>query len=255
MDNHELILIIDANESYAKELSRFAAAQGGFYDSAYASDGEEGFRLFTVLRPDVIILDAIMPVLDGMGFLRKLNAAALPKKPVIIMSTQTPLTNLLETAARYGVDYFMIKPQSHKNVCEAARDLLTGARAAAADNAAAELEKTVTQYLRSLGMPAHLDGYRYMRSAMIMMLDDPELISPITKRLYPMIAQKYNTTNCCVERALRHAIGVSWQRGSRRLLSDIFGYTSEDVSYRPTNAEYIAMVSDDFRMKFKYDML
>lgn len=254
MDKRELILVIDADNGYAKELAQYAREHGGFFDAAYASDGEEGFRLLTMLRPDIVILDAIMPVLDGMGVLRRLKAAELPKKPVIIMSARAQLTNMLEAAAGYGVDYFMIKPQSHEAVCDTAHDLLNGTAAAQASSAP-ELEKTVTLYLRGLGMPAHLDGYRYMRSAIMLTMDQPELISPITKRLYPMIAQKYNTTNCCVERALRHAIGVSWRRGSRKLLADIFGYTAEDSSYRPTNAEYIAMTSDDFRMKFKYSML
>ena len=255
MNKHKMILIVDSDEAYARELSQYARVSGGFFDSAYACDGEEGLRLLTVLRPDVVILDAVMPVLDGMGFLRRLSSLGFKKKPVIIMNARAHFANIIETASGYGMDYFMIKPQQHKCVCETAHDLMTDTVPASAAPQGNELERSVTLYLRGLGMPAHLDGYRYMRFAIMKTIAQPELISPITKRLYPMIAQNFRTTKCCVERAIRHAIGVSWNRGSRKLLSDIFGYTAEDSRYRPTNAEYIAMTADDFRMKFKYNML
>ena len=255
MNKHELILIVDSDEAYARELSQYARVSGGFFDSAYACDGEEGFRLLTLLRPDVVILDAVMPVLDGMGFLRRLSALRIEKKPVVIMSARAQLASIIETASGYGMDYFMLKPQPHNCVCETAHDLLSDTVPTQDAPQGNELERSVTMYLRGLGMPAHLDGYRYMRFAIMKTIAQPELISPITKRLYPMIAEKFRTSKCCVERAIRHAISVSWDRGSRKLLSDIFGYTSEDSRYRPTNAEYIAMTADDFRMKFKYNML
>ena len=156
------------------------------------------------------------------------------------------LTNMLEAAAGNGVDCFMIKPKSRGNF----RDT-----AASTGEKGSELEKSISAYLRGLGMPAHLNGYRYMRSALMLAVDDPAVISPITKSLYPSIAEIFRTSKSCVERALRHAIAVSWQRGSRKLLSDIFGYNCDDTPYRPTNAEFIAMTADDFRMKYKYGML
>ena len=153
------------------------------------------------------------------------------------------LTNMLEAAAGSGADCYMIKPKIRGSVSDTA------------DKKGSELEKSISAYLRGLGMPAHLNGYRYMRSILMLAVDDPAVISPITKSLYPSIAEIFRTSKSCVERALRHAIAVSWQRGSRKLLSDIFGYSSDDTPYRPTNAEFIAMTADDFRMKYKYGML
>ena len=164
------------------------------------------------------------------------------------------LAKMVEAATGYGVDYFMIKRQSNRSACNAVREPLPDSARSAAEKDS-ELEKSIAAYLRGLGMPAHLNGYRYMRSALMLAVDDPAVISPITKSLYPAIAKMFMTSKSCVERALRHAIAVSWQRGSSKLLSDIFGYNCDDTPYRPTNAEFIAMTSDDFRMKYKYDML
>lgn len=247
------MLVIDSDTDHARMLARYAVKHGGFYDSAFASDGAEGLRLIKTLSPDVIILDAVLPTLDGIGVLRSITAQAM-EKPLIIMLIQAQLSKMFEAAAGYGVDYFMIKPQSHKSICDAAHDLLSGG-AGSTDTKNSELEKSVAAYLRGLGMPAHLNGYRYMRSALMLAADDPAVLSPITKSLYPSIAKMFRTSKSCVERALRHAIAVSWQRGNRKLLSDIFGYNCDDTPYRPTNAEFIAMTSDDFRMKYKYDML
>ncbi len=253
MEERRMMFVIDSDADHARMLARYAVRHGGFYDSAFASDGAEGLRLIKALSPDVIILDSVLPTLDGIGVLRRI-AAQTTERPVIIMLMQIQLAKMFEAAAGYGVDYFMIKPQSHRSICDAAHDLLSGGERSAEEKGS-ELEKSIAEYLRGLGMPAHLNGYRYMRSALMLAVDDPAMISPITKNLYPAIAKMFRTSKSCVERALRHAIAVSWQRGSRKLLSDIFGYNYDDTPYRPTNAEFIAMTSDDFRMKYKYDML
>ncbi len=253
MEHRKMMLVIDSDPHYARALARYAVDSDSFYDSAFAADGAEGLRLIRALSPDVIILDSVLPSLDGIGVLRRIAENA-SEKPVIIMLMHAQPAKMFEAAARYGVDYFMIKPQSCRSICDAARDLLTGS-AAPGEEKDTGLEKSIAAYLRGLGMPAHLNGYRYMRSALMLTVDDPAVISPITKSLYPAIAKMFRTSKSCVERALRHAIAVSWQRGSRKLLSDIFGYNYDDTPYRPTNSEFIAMISDDFRMKYKYDML
>lgn len=251
-----LILVIDSNEKYAKELAAYSKDNGFFYDSAYALNGEEGFELFTILLPDVVVLDYMMPVLDGIGFLRKLKFSGIKKKPVIIMNSHSNITSMISAAVQYGVDYFMIKPQPFEDMCSTARELLNGAaESVEAKEEKNDLEKSVTMFLRTLGMPAHLDGYKYMRSAILFTLNDPGVISPITKKLYPMIAEMYKTNKSCVERALRHAIEVSWQRGNKKLIHDIFGYSCDSSLSRPTNAEYIAMAADDLRLRIKHGML
>lgn len=253
------MLIIDDDEKYAAELTSHARLCGDFLDVSYALDGEEGFRMFQLLKPDIIILDAVMPKLDGIGFLRRLKNFSNKKKPVIIMNSHSQLTSLLRTAAEYGIDYFMVKPQSYREICRTVYDFTAESEAAdnnISDSKTDELEKNVTLFLRKLGIPAHLSGYRYIRSAIMMTSNDLSLLSPITKKLYPMIADTYKTTKCCVERAMRHAIGVSWKRGNKKLLNDIFGYSSDNHSIeRPTNSEYLAMAVDDFRLRVKHGML
>ncbi len=259
MDKGISILVVDDDEQYAKELVSYAKTCGDFFEAEYALNGIEGCHMVMLMRPDIIILDTIMPLLDGIGFLRRLKGCGLQKKPLIIMNSFSQLTNLMGTAAAYGVDYFMIKPQSCRGICETALDLYNSAphsdvtRAARKDSD--ELEKNITLFMRGLGVPAHLDGYRYMRSALMLTVKDVTMLTPITKKLYPAIAQIYNTNKGCVERAMRHAIDVSWTRGNKKLLNDIFGYCTEnsDMS-RPTNSEYIAMASDDLRLRLKHGM-
>ena len=260
MDNRKSMLVIDDDEAYAAGLTSYARLCGGFLDVSYALNGEEGFRMFQLLNPDIVILDAVMPKLDGIGFLRKLKNHK--KKPVIIMNSHSQLTSLLRAASEYGIDYFMIKPQSYQEICRTVQDFTVATDVTdvsddtSPDDKADELEKNVTLFLRKLGIPAHLDGYRYIRSAIMMTTGDLSLLSPITKKLYPMLADAYKTNKCCVERAMRHAIGVSWKRGNKKLLNDIFGY-SPDISamQRPTNSEYLAMTVDDFRLRLKHGML
>lgn len=253
------MLVVDDDEKYAAELTSHARLCGDFLDASYALDGEEGLRMFQLLKPDIIILDAVMPKLDGIGFLRKLKNCGCKKKPVIIMNSHSRLTSLLHAAAEYGIDYFMIKPQSYREICRTVYDLTAGSETSdnnVSDSKTDDMEKHVTLFLRKLGIPAHLNGYHYIRSAIMMTSDDLSLLSPITKKLYPMIADTYKTTKCCVERAMRHAIGVSWKRGNKKLLNDIFGYSSDNRSIdRPTNSEYLAMAVDDFRLRLKHGMI
>lgn len=196
-----------------------------------------------------------MPKLDGIGFLRRLKNEYRETKPVIIMNSDSSLQSMLQAAAGYGVDYFMLKPQHFESICETARDLSadTVSTAVHEEKEKNSLEENVTRFLRVLGITANLNGYRYMRSAIMMTMNDFGLLSPITKKLYPSLAQEYHTNKYCVERSLRHAISVSWQKGNKKLLNDIFGYSPDNSNLgRPTNSEYIAMAADDFRLRLKH---
>ena len=246
------LLIIDPDERFAASVADHSKKSGLFYDSSYSTNGEEGYKLISILEPDVLIIEALIPVLDGIGILRRLYSDSIKKRPVIIINTSTHLPGLLSAAAKYGADYFMIKPQTPENICITAHDLLKGLNLSVQTTEnKTDTEEQITVFLKSLGMPAHLDGYKYMRSAVLYTIDDPGMISPITKRLYPALAEKYNTSKSCIERAMRHAIEVSWQRGNKKLISDIFGYDRDSLISRPTNAEYIAMTSDELRMILK----
>ncbi len=257
MNERISVLVVDDDEKYDKELVSYIKGRSEhFLDAAYAVDGEEGLEVAKLIHPDVIILDQLMPRLDGIGFLRRLRYVCHDHKPIIIMNSVSRLTGMLRTAAEYGMSYYMVKPQLCSEICDTIIDLYRGRSAAEPPKRGGgdKLEAGVTAYLRHLGVPAHLTGYKYMRSALMMTIKDISLLTPITKKLYPMIADKYGTNNSCVERAMRHAIGVSWERGDKKLLNDIFGYSSESgmMHHRPTNSEYIAMAADDFRLKMKY---
>ncbi len=256
MEKDISILVIDDDTAYAKGLAEYARSCGRFLDAAYACDGLSGLELLATLDTDVIVLDSIMPRLDGIGFLRRLRDSGYEKKPVIIMNMESSFNGLIHAAAEYGVDYFMIKPQKFSEVCETAYDLCTASVRQKTETAADPTDKSVGMFLKSLGIPAHLSGYRYIRAAILMTAQDAQLLMPITKKLYPTIAERYGTTKSCVERAIRHAISVSWSRGNKKLITDIFGYSSDNKSIpHPTNAEYIAMASDDFRLRIKHNMI
>ncbi|MGN0162962.1 MAG: sporulation transcription factor Spo0A [Candidatus Ornithomonoglobus sp.] len=257
MKNKISVLVVDDDEKYVKELVSYMKTCGDFMDAEYALDGEEGLEMALITRPDAIVLDAVMPRLDGIGFLRKLNAAKPERMPVIVMNSASQMSSMLNTAIHYGVNYFMVKPQSCSDICDTIFDLLSSDKEARLSEHKKQeemsLEENVTSFLRCLGMPAHLSGYRYIRSALIRTTNDISLLNPITQKLYPVIAKEFNTSDSCVERAMRHAIEVSWKRGNKKLLNDIFGYGPDTSGTRhPTNSEYIAMAADDFRLRMKY---
>lgn len=252
------ILIIDDDEKYAKEFVSYAKTQEYILAADCSPDGETGIDMLVMTSPDVIVLDSFMPRLDGLGFLRKMKTLNLKTKPIIIMNSEANFSTIINTALQNGVDYFMLKPQRNSEICQIAYDLFSSDAPHPPINSEQKfnLEKSITVFLHGLGMPSHLDGYKYMRYAMIKTIDNADLLNPITKKLYPMIAENFHTTKECVERAIRHAISVSWQRGNKKQIKDIFGYTVDTSgSRRPTNSEYIAMASDDFRLRLHHGML
>lgn len=256
MKNEISVMVVDDCESYARRLDKSVSLREGLTSVGYALNGREGLEMAAMMQPDAIVLDMLMPELDGMAFLRRLGSIGLQQKPIVIVNSFSKLTSMVETAERAGADYFMVKPQPDDTVCDTIIDLAGGTKKKVAEREEEySLETSVSYFLRALGVPANLDGYKYMRSAIIYASMDMSLLDPITKKLYPMIADKYSTSGGCVERSMRHAISVSWQRGNKKMMNDIFGYTIDDRRRRPTNSEYIAMAADDFRIRCKYGML
>lgn len=256
MKSNLSVLVVDDDEVYAKDISSYINAQDGLISAGYALNGLEAFEMTSITRPDAILLDILMPSLDGIGFLRRLEASVSKNKPIIIIMSQSSMPSLINSVMSRGADYFMLKPQPYSVVCDTIRDLkYTDSKIKTTESSHTEkksMERSVSIFLRSLGIPAHLDGYKYIRDAIILAINDMGLLSPITKKLYPMIAEHYGTSKSCVERAIRHAISVSWVRGNKNMFNDIFGYSADDIARRPTNSEYIAMAADDFRLRFKY---
>lgn len=257
MDKNITLIVIDSDEKYADNLCKCAKEHDGFLDAQYALNGREGFELVRLIRPDVVIIDFLMPVLDAMGFLRLMKNEYKDKKPFIIINSLTIPRAMLATAAENGADYFMIKPQPMEEVCDTIVTVMgkEDVQKRIFDESESDLEIKITRFMHCMGIPAHLNGYKYIRSSLKLALENFGTIMPITKNLYPQLAKEYNKTPYCIERAIRHAIKVSWDRGNKKIINDIFGY-SPDTPYMgcPTNSEYIAMAADDLKMRIKHNI-
>lgn len=257
MTNSLSILIIDDDAVYAKELAYYLKGCEGILEAEIANNGAEGIEMAKIMKPDVVVLDAFMPVLDGIGFLKRFSTLQISKKPIIIMNSVSQMNILIERAIKYGANYFMIKPQPYREVYSTIWDLLNYTQPEPLIIPQKEsTEKIIANHLKQLGVPAHIIGYKYIKMALSLAIEDINVLNPITKKLYPQIAIAYSTSKSCVERAIRHAITKSWSQGNQSLIRSIFGYCAKDSGInRPTNSEYIAMVADDLNMRIKHNKL
>ncbi|MCH5210967.1 MAG: sporulation transcription factor Spo0A [Oscillospiraceae bacterium] len=257
------VLIADDNEKLTTELSEHIKAESDMSLAAMSYDGEETYKLILETNPDVVILDLVMPKLDGIGVIKKLQNVPLPKRPKIIVYSISSSAIEMAAAVGHGVSYCLMKPQSSERICEVIRDISVQLKPAAitigervissptAKEEEADLETVVTDFIHELGVPAHIKGYQYIRSAIMMVVENMDLLNFITKQLYPEIAKAYNTTASRVERAIRHSIEVAWTRGKPEIMNEIFGYTIHTGKGKPTNSEFIAMVADRIRLTLK----
>lgn len=258
MKNSISVLIADDNNELAQELADYIATVADMKVCAIASNGKEAFSLILETKPDVILLDMVMPELDGIGVLKKLKNVHLDKKPVVIVHSISTLARTIEAALTLGADYYLLKPQSCERICETIKEFTAVqipdteiSQNTASKNISCDLETIVTDFIHELGVPAHIKGYQYIRSAIMMVVDNMDLLNFITKQLYPDIAKAYNTTASRVERAIRHSIEVAWSRGKPETMNNIFGYTIHTGKGKPTNSEFIAMVADRIRLQMK----
>lgn len=257
MDKRITALVIDSDVNYSRELTAYIKSRDEFLDAEYATNGNTGYQMMRAIKPDVIIMDFLVAGLDAIGFLRMLKGETQVPRPAVIINSVAMLSSMVNTATEYGADYIMAKPQPCSEVCNTVIDLMEGGAVHSTPDVCTDesTEVRISRFLHYMGVPAHLNGYKYIRSALKQGVDDLGSIIPITRKLYPALAKEYNKSPECIERAIRHAIKVSWERGNKKIIHDIFGY-SADTSYYgcPTNSEYIAMIADDLRMRMKYDM-
>ena len=257
------VLIADDSKEFTEKVKKHLQTQNGIQVIDTVEDGVTAYETICLTRPDVVILDLVMPTLDGIGILTKLSRTSLDKKPVIIMVSAFFDDNIIAKAATLGVSYYMAKPvdlesltQRIKLFVDAAHmeNALSGggnkkANILMQDNG--DLETMVSNIIKILGIPAHVKGYQFVRDAIMWAVEDMEVINAVTKELYPGIAKKYSTTSSRVERAIRHAIEISWQRGDVDTINMVFGYTVQMNRGKPTNSEYIAMIADKLRLQLK----
>lgn len=256
MDKKITLLIIDKDETYAKNLSGFAKSHPAFFDATYISTGVNVFETIEIIHPTVIITDFLIPGLDLIGFLRRLKQNYGEQKPLVIINSLAITTGMMQSAAGHGADYFMVKPQPYEEICNTIADLTdTGTTPITQSPDEDNIDIKITHFLHSMGVPAHLNGYNYIRSSLKLAIDDITTLDPITRKLYPMVAEKYNKSPQCIERSIRHAIKVSWDRGNKKVIYDIFGISPENRYHTyPTNSEYIAMLADDLRLRLKHNI-
>ena len=270
------IVVMDDNLQFVSVLENYLQEKSDIQVVGTASDGWRGLELIEAYQPDVVLLDMIMPRLDGLGVLDRLQV--LRNRPKVIMLTAYFNENIMQRAMMKGASDYLIKPFELEGIYERIKDVAsqkavtypdmvyeTGNRMgnmAFAESASVyqasriltprrkPMEVEVTALLHDMGVPAHVKGYQYLRDAILRALSDESLANNITKELYPKVAAKYNTSPDRVERAIRHAIELAWVRGNVDLMTEYFGYTINLQKGKPTNAEFIAMVSDRIRLNY-----
>jgi two-component system response regulator (stage 0 sporulation protein A) len=258
------VLIGDDNREFCELLREYVEAQSDMELVGMAHQGMDVLEAIKQEQPDVLILDIIMPHLDGIGVLEQLARLDLPKRPKVVMLTAFGQENITQKVLEMGADYYVLKPFSLDVLGTRLRQLAGIAPSPATPPPipvtapqrpgvvlplrTRNLDNDVTVIIQEIGIPPHIKGYRYLREAILLVVNRVELLGSITKELYPTIARNHATTPSRVERAIRHAIEVAWSRGNQEVLQGLFGHTVNRDRGKPTNSEFIAMVADRLRM-------
>ena len=252
MDNTTTVFIADSAEDFCAGLTAALQRADGFHVVGTAPDGETAIRMIEERKPQVLILDLMLAKKDGIAVLRALDR--MERKPMVL-ATSAFITEYVSAAvANLGVQYLMLKPCDMTALVERLEEIRGGeilrfpeARRSAKPN----IESLVTNIIHEIGVPAHIKGYQYLREAIIIAVNDMDVINAITKVLYPQVAKTFQTTPSRVERAIRHAIEVAWDRGDLDTLQRFFGYTVSNTKGKPTNSEFIALIADKLQLQLK----
>ncbi|MBQ7896247.1 MAG: sporulation transcription factor Spo0A [Oscillospiraceae bacterium] len=261
METKTRVLIADANADFCSLLSDLISAEDDLELVGIASDGIEALALTTELKPDVLLLELVLPKLDGLEVLRHLPETGSDSKVIVLTGFFN--SKVVADCSAIGADYFMPKPCDAPVLFNRIRQI-TGAEHSYAPSIGfdckanspaakqeANLEAVVTDIIHEIGVPAHIKGYQYLREAIILTINNMDMINAVTKVLYPEVAKKFSTTPSRVERAIRHAIEVAWDRGDIEVLQKFFGYTVSNIKGKPTNSEFIAMIADYLSLRRK----
>ena len=254
MEINAKILIADEN-SQTRHATKEALARKGYRFIEEAVNGEEALIKITRNHPDIVIADIWLSKLDGIGLMRNCKGISFSpdSPPSFIMASMVSNQNVFVDATNAGASMCIMKPFDYTSLCEhidtlyRQRDMSKSSTPTYQE----DMETQVTKVIHQIGVPAHIKGYQYLRTAILMTISDNEIINSVTKILYPSVAKKYSTTTSRVERAIRHAIEVAWDRGDVDTLNSYFGYTIQNNRGKPTNSEFIAMIADNMRLKYK----
>jgi len=255
MENRIKILIADGNEPFCNQLKNALLPLGVYDVAGVASDGEEAVRLLQEVKPDVLVTDLMLAKRDGISVLK--FAGGLDKPPVAVVISGLMTDYVAAAVSNLGVQYVMLKPCDMSALVERLEEIRgsqsvkrfkTVHRPAQPEP---NIETMVTNIIHEIGVPAHIKGYQYLREAIMIAVNDMDVINAITKVLYPQVAKTFGTTPSRVERAIRHAIEVAWDRGDLDTLQRFFGYTVSNTKGKPTNSEFIALIADKLQLQLK----
>ena len=251
MDNLSTIVIADNTEEFCSALTGALQRAGGFHVIGTANDGEQAIRMVTERKPEILVLDLMLTKQDGLSVLKAI--ASMERKPAVLATSRFITDYVASAAANLGVRYLMLKPCDMTAVVERLEELRGGQaqRQPELRKSNTSIEAMVTGIIHEIGVPAHIKGYQYLREAIIIAVGDMDVINAITKVLYPQVAKTFQTTPSRVERAIRHAIEVAWDRGDLDTLQRFFGYTVNSTKGKPTNSEFIALIADKLQLQLK----
>ena len=258
------VAIVDDNERMVNLLSDIMKEDKDIEVVGTAGNGIDALSIIKDKSPDIVLLDLIMPKLDGLGVMEKVRSSSEYKKtPAFIVITAIGQEGVTENAFELGANYYIMKPFDNDMILTRIKQikgvlhnrLVEPLKATSFENKQQymerNLESDVTNIIHEIGVPAHIKGYQYLRDAIMMSVNDTEMLNSITKLLYPSIAKRHKTTPSRVERAIRHAIEVAWSRGKMDTIDELFGYTVNNGKGKPTNSEFVALIADKIRLEYK----
>ena len=265
MEHNARILIADESQN-ERAILREGLRRAGWTQIDEATNGEDALHRIKHGRYDAAIINMMLTRLDGIGLVRTCHTEGFTNVPLPTFLMLSPIANqtMIADAIGAGANSFLMKPYDMKSLCEHLRRMIRmREQANSSTNTASEptgqgdtqgapdIETQITKIIHQIGVPAHIKGYQYLRTAILLTIEDSDMINSVTKVLYPSVAKKYQTTTSRVERAIRHAIEVAWDRGDVDTLNSYFGYTIQNNRGKPTNSEFIAMIADNLRLKYK----
>ena len=265
------VVVADDNELMLDMISTILKNDDDIEVVAEVTDGVHLLSIIKDKKPDVVLLDLVMPLMDGLGVMEQVrkNADSLEKMPAFIVLTAAKQESITENAFALGASYYLLKPFDSEILLTRIKQTVQDMQNKKAENGNSivyenknmgvnkkvNLEADVTNVIHEIGVPAHIKGYQYLRDAIMMSVNDSEVLNSITKVLYPTIAKKHKTTPSRVERAIRHAIEVAWSRGKMDTIDELFGYTISYGKGKPTNSEFVALIADKIRLEYKAQVM
>ena len=251
MEKLTTVVIADGSEEFCITLKEILHQAGGYQIMGTACDGEQAIRMVTECKPDILVLDLMLSKRDGISVLRAISG--IERKPITLATSGFVTDYVASTAASLGVRYLMLKPCDMETLVERLDEIRGDNTRKNQDRRPdkTSIETMVTSIIHEIGVPAHIKGYQYLREAIIIAVNDMDVINAITKVLYPQVAKAFQTTPSRVERAIRHAIEVAWDRGDLDTLQRFCGYTVSNTKGKPTNSEFIALIADKLQLQLK----